>query len=124
MTAQDLLEDRHRPQAGRSFEERHDLGLEHLGERIGPSSAAWGLLGRGQARIGADAMAGGGTEGGLGGGRGDAVALTELHEEPHLVIGHMAAGHGQAPRREGPCSSPAGRSHQTAWPLGGSPTPI
>ena len=45
-------------------------------------------------------MAGGLTERGLGGGRGDAIALTELHEEPHLVIGHMAAGHGWAPRGE------------------------
>ncbi|GAB6974619.1 hypothetical protein JCM16408A_53740 [Methylobacterium phyllosphaerae] len=48
MTAQDLLEDRHRPQAGRGLEQWHDLGLKHLGERIGPSSAAWAFLAEGR----------------------------------------------------------------------------
>lgn len=83
------------------------------------SGGAAALLFDSRQAFGADAMAGGGTEGGLGGGRGDAVALTELHEERHLVIGHMTARHGRAPRRKGPCPSPAGRSHQTACPLGG-----
>src|SRR4051794_6948214 len=77
MTAQDLLEDGHWPQTGRGLEQWHDLGLEHLGEGIGPTPSARGLLSRGQTRIGGNAMAGSGTEGGLGGGRSDAVALTE-----------------------------------------------
>ncbi|KTS04288.1 hypothetical protein SB3_24310 [Methylobacterium radiotolerans] len=66
MTAQDLFKDGYRPQTGRGLEQWYDVGLEHLGEGIGPTSTAWGLLGRGQAWIGSDAMTGGGTEGGLG----------------------------------------------------------
>jgi len=47
MTAQDLLEDDHRTQAGCGFEERHDLGLEHSGEGIRPPPTARGFFGRG-----------------------------------------------------------------------------
>jgi hypothetical protein len=40
-----------------------------------------------------DAVGGGGTEAGLGGRGTPRVVLTELRVEPHLAIGHMAAGH-------------------------------
>ena len=41
-------------------------------------------------------MAGGGSKGG----RGDAIALTGLHEELRLVIGHWRPEHGRAPHTE------------------------
>ncbi len=97
MAPDDLLEDRDRAQAGRGLEHRHDLGLEHVGERVGPPAAAGGLSHGGQARVAGDPIAGRPAHRRLGGRDGHGVGLTELHEEPHLVIGHMAAGHGAPP---------------------------
>ncbi len=34
------------------------------------------------------------------GGQGDGIGRSMLHEEPHLVIGHMAAGHGRSSETE------------------------
>ena len=46
-----------------------------------------------------------------------AIDLPELHVEPHLVIGDMAAGHLDGSLQgEGPFSHPAGRNHQTIRP--------
>ena len=97
MATDDLLEDRDRAQAGRGHEHRHDLGLEHRGERVGPPAAAraWRIEGRRGSP--GDPMSGRPAHRRLGGGGRHGVGLTELHEEPHLVIGHMAAGHGSPP---------------------------
>jgi hypothetical protein len=56
--------------------------------------------GRRQARVLRDAIAGGGAEPGAGGGDGDRVGCSVLHEEPHLVIGHVAAGHERSSEAE------------------------
>ena len=97
VAAQDLLEDRHRSQAGGRLEQGHDLGLEEVTERIGPTPAALALLHGGQARVAGEAVAGGGAEGRLGGGNRDGVGAAVVHEEPHLAIGHVAAGHAGGP---------------------------
>jgi hypothetical protein len=53
-----------------------------------------------QARVLRDAIAGGGAEPGAGGSDGDRVGCSVLHEEPHLVIGHVAAGHERSSEAE------------------------
>jgi hypothetical protein len=93
MPAQQLLEDGHRPQARAGLEHRNDLGVEDLRQRIGPSPPARRALLRGWTRVLLDAVAGGRAEPGAGGGDGNRGGHAMLHEEPHLVIGHMAAGH-------------------------------
>jgi hypothetical protein len=44
MTAQNLLEDRDRPQPGRRLEHRHDLGVEDARQRIGAPPVPRGTL--------------------------------------------------------------------------------
>ncbi len=97
MAPDDLLEDRDRAQAGRGLEHRHDLGLEHRSERVWTPAGAGCLAHRWQARVPGDPMPGRPAHRRLGGGHRHGVGLTELHEKPHLVIGHVAAGHGSPP---------------------------
>ena len=97
MASQDLLEDRDRSQARGRLEQRHDLGVEEVAQGIRPTPAAHALLHGGQARVAGKAVAGGGAEGRLGGGNRDGVGATVVHEEPHLAVGHMAAGHAGGP---------------------------
>ena len=121
----ELLEDRHRPQPRHGLEHRHDLVVEHALERVGAPPAARDALGRGRARILRDPVARGRAEPRLRGGHGDRVGRTMRHEEPHLVIGHVAAGHGalltmeKAPlylgRPRSPGAPPAAGA-DTTWP--------
>jgi len=97
MAPDDLLEDRDRAQAGRGCEHRHDLRLEQLAERVGSPPAAGCLARRRQARVSSDPMSGRPAHRRLRGCHHHGVGLTELHEEPHLVIGHVTAGHGSPP---------------------------
>ena len=55
-----------RADAGRCFQDRHDLSLEDRGQRVRAPSFARLLLLRRQARIGIDAEAAGSTDAGLG----------------------------------------------------------
>ena len=73
MPAQQLLEDGDRPQARARLQHRHDLGVEDVGQRIGPPPLARRALLRGRSRVLRDAVAGGGAEPGAGGGDGDRV---------------------------------------------------
>lgn len=57
-----------------------------------------------KARVARETVAGRGGDAGLGGRRGHAVGLSEVHEEPHLLVGDMAAGHGRAPTKKGALS--------------------
>jgi hypothetical protein len=92
MAAQQLVEHGHGPQPRRRLEHRHDLTRPDLGQRIGPATLPWRLLLRGQPWILLEAIGGGLTEIGLGGGHRYGVGLTELHVESHLAIGDRAAG--------------------------------
>jgi hypothetical protein len=98
--AEQLLEDGDRPEARVRLQHRHDLSVEHGRQRIGPPPLARRALLRGQARVMRDTIAGGGAEPGAGGGDGDRVGCSVLHEEPHLVIGHVAAGHERSSKAE------------------------
>ena len=119
MAPEHLLEDGDRPKAGGGLQHRHDLGVEDIGQRIGPAPSARRLLLRGQPRILLDAIGRGGADRRLRRRDGRRIGLTELHVEPHLVIGYMAAGHKVIPpRSEKPPAYPAGRDHQTDAPYG------
>jgi hypothetical protein len=100
MPAQQLLEDGDRPEARVRLQHRHDLGVEHGRQRIGPPPLARRAFLRRQARVLHDAVAGGGAEPGAGRGDGDRIGCSVLHEEPHLVIGHVAAGHERSSKAE------------------------
>ena len=65
MAAHQLLEQRHRANAWRLFQQRNDLLLKDPGQRIGPASAPRLRLGGGKSRIGLDPVGRGGTEPGL-----------------------------------------------------------
>jgi hypothetical protein len=54
MATPDLRKDSDGTQAWRRLQDRHDLGVPYVGQRIGPPSPARGLLLRGQARISLD----------------------------------------------------------------------
>ncbi len=58
MATPDLRKDSDGAQAWRRLQDRHDLGVPYVGQRIGPPSSARGLLLRGQARISLDPVAG------------------------------------------------------------------
>jgi hypothetical protein len=93
MPAHQLLENGDGPQAGARLQQGDDLGVEDVRQGIGPPSLARRALLRRRSRVLRDAVAGGGAEPGASGGNGNRVGRSMLHEEPHLVIGHMAAGH-------------------------------
>jgi hypothetical protein len=107
MAPDHLLVDRDGPQAGRRLQHRHDLLLENGGERIGAPPFARLRLCRRQAGIVLDAVGGRRAHGRLGGGDGDPLGLTELHEKPHLMVGDVAAGHEAIPAKWKIASLPA-----------------
>ena len=100
MPAHHLLEDRHRPQPRARLQHRDNLSLEDGRQGIGPAPLAWRVSLRGRSRTLGDAIAGGGAEPGAGGGHGDRGVRSMRHEEPHLAIGHMAAGHERSSKAE------------------------
>lgn len=93
MTPQHLLEDGDRSDAGRGPQQRNDLGLKNVGERIGAAPLSRNLPLRGQPRILLDAIGRGRADRRLRRRDGRRMGLPELHEKPHLVIGYVAAGH-------------------------------
>jgi len=86
MAAEHLLENGNRSKAGGCLQHRHDFGVENISERIGSSASSRGLLRR-QLWILLDAIGRGNADGRLRRRDGRGVGLTELHVEPHLVIG-------------------------------------
>ena len=99
MPPPDLIENRNRPDARRRLQDRHDLGVPNLRERIGPAAATRRLLLGWQTWIVLDPIAGRGAEAGLGGGNGGVVGLSVTHVQPHLVVGDVEAGQALIPRR-------------------------
>jgi hypothetical protein len=89
--APDLFKDRNSADSGRRLQDRHDLGVPHFGERIGPAPAARLLLLRWQARVAFDPEAGRWRKAGFGRSHIRAAGLSITHEQPHLVVGDMEA---------------------------------
>ena len=127
MAADDLLEEGDGPQARGGLEQRDDLAVPDTRERIGAPAPAADLLLGGQPRVLVDAVGGGGAEPGLGGGDRDGVGLTELHVQPHLAVGDVAAGQRAGfliGREETPFLSPVGRDGQTVRSVRIAPSPL
>ena len=100
-----LLEDGDRSKAGRGLQHRHDLRLEDGSQRVRATPLPNPLPPRGQAGMLLEAIGAGRAERRLRGRNLRRVGLTELHVEPHLVIGHVAAGQAVIPLwREEPCA--------------------
>jgi uncharacterized Zn-binding protein involved in type VI secretion len=116
MPPQQLLEQSHRPQPWARLEQGDDFGVEDLRQRIGPPPAARDTLLRRRTRVMLDAVAGSRAEPGTGGGDGDRGGRAMRHEEPHLVIGHMAAGHAGSSEQGKHPHSPTGRDHHARRP--------
>ncbi len=121
-----------RADAGRRFQDRHDLGLPDRGQRVWPPPFAGRLLLRRQAWIGIDAEAGGATDAGLGGGNGRVVGFSDTHVQPHLVVGDVEAGQMLIPQllrriRTLPQTCPTARrvskERRRVWPAVGRAPP-
>ena len=97
MASAHLLENRDRAQTGGRFEQRHDLGIENVRERIGSPSPARHRLHRGQPRIAREPIRRRGAEPGLRRRDRDAVTVSKPHIQPHLMIVDVAAGHARLP---------------------------
>ena len=97
MTPPHLLEDCDSPDARRSFQHRHDLGIPNLSQRIGAPPSARRFLLRRQTRIALNPVACRGAETGFGGGDGRAMVLSITHIQPHLVVGDVEAGQALIP---------------------------
>ena len=106
-----LLEDRNRPQPRRRLQQRHDLGVEDVRQRVWPAAVPRLGLQRRWPGIGLEPIGRGPAERRLGRRHRRRVRLPELHVEPHLVIGDMAAGQGRnLSRGEDPSVSGRSRS--------------
>ena len=92
MASPDLFEHRNGPNAGSRLQDRHDLAVPNLGQRVWPTAATKRLLLRGQPRVILDAVAGCSAEAGFGGRSGGVFALSVSHIQPHLVVGNVKTG--------------------------------
>ena len=98
MATPDLRKDGNGAQAWGRLQDRHDLRVPYVGQRIGPPSSPRGLLLRGQARISFDPVAGRWRETRLGGGDSGGVGWSGTHVQPHLMVGDVEAGQMLIPR--------------------------
>ena len=125
MPAAQLLEHADRAQAGRRFQHGDDLAVPDALERIGPPAGARRRLLGGKPRVFLQPIGGRRAEAGFRRGDGGGIGFSELHEEPHLAVGDMAAGQrnrsshrktdpspGPATGRQAVFSAPAGVSAQ------------
>src|SRR5499427_5472975 len=92
VTAPDLVENGHRPQARRALQQRHHLAVPNRSQQVRPSADARRFLLRGQPWILFYAIGGGSTEPGFGRGNRRRLGLAKTHVQPHLAIGDVAAG--------------------------------
>jgi hypothetical protein len=93
-----LFEDSNRPQLRCGLQHGHDLGLEEIGQRVRAAAATDLLVIGRQHVIVLEAIRGGRADRCLRGRHGWRFCQSELHVEPHLVIGDMAAGQRADPR--------------------------
>ena len=87
-----LLEDRHTAKIGCRLQHRHDVAVEKRGERIRTAPTPDFLPGRRRPVVVFEAIRGGRADRCLRRRNRRRLCLSELHVEPHLVIGDMAAG--------------------------------
>ncbi|MBB2158097.1 hypothetical protein HLH33_17645 [Gluconacetobacter diazotrophicus] len=100
MTPPHLGIDRDRPQTGRCVQQRDDLRVENIGQRIGPPpTTRHGLLRR-QAPIALETIGAGHADRGLCSGSGNGKLASGVHEEPHLMIVDVTPRHRNLPARE------------------------
>lgn len=92
MAPHDLLEDGDRAEPRGILQKWNDLALPDPDERVGPATLPRRRLLGGLSGIVLDPVACGCAEPGLGGRDRRRVCPTELHEQPHLAVGDMAAG--------------------------------
>jgi hypothetical protein len=85
MATPDLRKDGNGAQAWGRLQDRHDLGVPYVGERIRPAPAARGLLLRGQARISFDPVASRWRETRLGGGDSDSGGAAAREKAERLA---------------------------------------
>jgi hypothetical protein len=93
-----LFEDGNRPQLRGGLQHRYDLGVEEISQRVRAAAATALRIVRRQPVIVLEAIRGGRADRYLRRCYGWRVCLSELHVEPHLVIGGMAAGQRVDPR--------------------------
>ena len=118
MAPQHLLEDGDRPQARTGPQQGNGLALPDTGQRVRPAAASRGRLLRWRTGVLLDPVGGRGAEPGLGGGDRHRLCAAELHVQPHLAVGDMAAGQQRGPFvRKEPIPLPNHRDRQTARPL-------
>lgn len=92
--------------AGRAFEDRHDLGVPVGLQRIGSPTAAWRLLLRRQSGVFLNPAGSRNGEPRLGRGGLGGKCWSVTHVQPHLVVGDVEAGQVLIPRS---------RDESTAW---------
>ena len=91
MAPADLLENRHRADAGCGLEHRHNLAVPHAGERVRAAAPTGLVLLRWQPRIGFNPIGGSSGKPGLRGGDRRDIALTGPHVQPRLAVGDVSA---------------------------------
>ena len=96
-----LVEYRHRPDARSGLEQRNDLGVEDIGQGIGPATRARRLLLRWQPRVMPEAVGRGDADSSLRRRRRQRLGEPELHEQPHLMIVDVSAGQLSLPSLHG-----------------------
>jgi len=113
-----LVEYRHRPDARSCLEQRNDLGLEDIGQRIGPAACARRLLVRRQPRVMPEAVGRGNADSSLRRRRRQRLGELELHEQPHLMIVDVTSRHGWASQKRETPSYRTHRDHRRSAPTG------
>jgi len=99
VTPPQLVEYRHRPDARRRLEQRDDLGLEDIGQWVGPAAGARRLLVRRQPRVMPEAVGAGNADSSLRRRHRQRLGESELHEQPHLMIVDVTSRHGWASQK-------------------------
>jgi hypothetical protein len=93
-----VLEDGGGEQARVGGQERHDLGLPDVGERVGPRAPPAARRLGGQDRVGLEAAGGADADRDLGGGDFLGVGTAERHVAGDLSVGDPIAGHSASSR--------------------------
>ena len=116
VTPPQLVEYGDRPDAWRRQEQRDDLGLEDVEERIGPPSLARSLFVGRQPRVALDPVSGGDADRFLRRRHRQRLGKSELHEQPHLMIVDVTSRHGQASQKRETPSYLTYRDHRRGAP--------
>ena len=124
MAAQHLFEDRDRAKPRRGFQQRNDLCIEEISQRVRPAAGSYCLGGRWRPMALFEAIGRRRADRCLGGRDRRAVCLSERHVEPHLVIGDVAAGQRRIPSSGDSVHVGRSRSRDDGAPERGEPTVV